>query len=157
MKHFYQTIIVMAFLLAPWACTRDIATITPILAPTPTPTITLTPISTPTPITIGVIAPSGYQYFDGSVTLSSAIGTTIAIGQSAIWDTSNSSIHPLYLDDGSTCLVAGSLAFPLTQTFSTAGTYNFHCGFHGACSGGNTTCPQSSSSCSGLASFIVVQ
>jgi hypothetical protein len=112
------------------------------------------PTATPAPATVSVVG--AYSYFSGGVTLSSAIGMTIIHGQSVVWDTSNAAIHPLYLDNGTSCLVTNSLAFPLTQTFSTIGTYNFHCGNHGACVPSNATCPLSASSCTGLVSFIVV-
>ncbi|HEY5038613.1 MAG TPA: hypothetical protein VIJ93_06020, partial [bacterium] len=92
----------------------------------------------------------------GGVTLSSTIGMTIVARQSVIWDTSNNSIHPLYLDDASTCLQSNYLAYPLTQTFNRPGTYNFHCVVHGACSN-NSACPLAAANCTGLVGFIVVK
>ncbi len=150
-KHFHQLMIIAVLFIAPLACTRELASLTPQahLAPTPTPS--------PTPITVSVIVASGYQYFSAGVTLSSSIGMTIAVGQSLTWDISNSPIHPLYLDNGSTCLVSNNSSFPFSQTFNTAGIYNFHCGFHGGCAPSNGTCPLVAASCSGLVGFIVVQ
>ena len=153
-KHFHQLMIIAALFITPLACTRELTAISPQVPPAPTPTPTSTPL---VPITVSVIVGSGYQYLSGGVTLSSSIGMNIAVGQSVIWDTSNSGIHPLYLDNGSTCLVTNNFSYPLTQTFNTAGTYNFHCGFHGGCAPSNGTCPLPAASCSGLVGFIVVQ
>jgi hypothetical protein len=103
-------------------------------------------------VTLGAIEISAgvYRYAIGGTALSQPI--TITHGQSILWDSSNDNIHPLYLDNGSTCVIDGSLSFPLNQAFPTAGTYDFHCSNHSGCS---TTCP--ATSCTGMAGTIVVQ
>lgn len=106
--------------------------------------------------TLTVIPNSGsYRYStNGSAPLSAPL--TITHGQSITWDSSNGGIHPLYLDNGSTCIVSSPQpSYPYTYMFSTAGTYNFHCGNHGSCSPSNTTCP--GATCTGMYGTIVVQ
>ncbi len=72
------------------------------------------------------------------------------------WDTTNTNIHPLYLYSGTTCLENGlSPASGLSVTFSTSGTYFFHCGNHATgCAPNNTTC--AATGCGGMACSIIV-
>lgn len=143
---FFGLLLVSAVFLS-WACSNS--TSSPASA-TPTPSGGSTPA-----VTLSAISSSGsypYVYAIGSTALSAPI--TITHGQSIAWNSSNDSIHPLYLDNGSTCLISGSLSFPLTEVFSTTGTYYFHCSNHSSCTG--TTCP-AGTSCAGMAGSIVVQ
>jgi hypothetical protein len=118
--------------------------------PTPTPT----PGPVPSLVTISV---NGSFLYSTGGTGGAALGAPISVaaGSTIVWDNSNGGIHPLYLDDSSTCLVSGQgSGFPMTQVLG-AGTYNFHCGNHGACTSGNATCPNTT--CGGMTGTIVVQ
>ncbi len=133
-------------------------TFTPTGSPTATNSPTATPTNTPVPVgvTFGVIFSSpSYHYAVTGVTVSAPV--TISVGTSAVWDSSNAGIHPLYLDNGtSSCLLAGNLSFPTTQVLG-IGTYHFHCGNHGSCNLGasNTVCPNTN--CTGMAVTLIVQ
>lgn len=101
--------------------------------------------NTPTPIatsnigaTFSVIAGPHYALAGTSVALSVPI--TITHGQSVVWDNTNNSSHPLNIDNGAgSCVVSGNISFPVTETFNSTGTFQFHCGNHSSC--GNGTCP----------------
>jgi plastocyanin len=104
----------------------------------------VTPVSgnlsaTPTPsstsgIAVTVTYGGSYNFVPSSI--------TITHGQSVVWDSSFNINHTLYIDgfSGSATPVAGcgtallnTISFPVTQVFSTPGTYNFHCGNHSGC------------------------
>jgi hypothetical protein len=140
---------------------------TPTITDTPTdtnsPTVTFTPTVTHTPVPVSVVfsvytvSPGTYRYSTtgtGGPAVSAPV--TIPAGTAAVWDNSNGGIHPLYLDDSSSCLINNmGTGFPVTMVFGT-GIYRFHCGFHGGCSSPpDTTCVNGS--CSGLAATLVVQ
>ena len=121
-------------------------TITPTFTVTGTPTVTPTVTPPPTAaVTVSADCSGGCHYTDTAV--------TILAGQSVMWDTSNAG-HPLNVDDGSgACQVSSQFSFPYTVTFSSAGTYPFHCGVHSTC--GNGSCP-SPSTCTGMVGTITV-
>jgi len=130
------------FSLIPLACT-DTSRIntSPFGLPTPTPTPTVAAA-----VTIGTM-PQGSTY------AYTAANVSISVGQSVLWDATNSG-HPLNLDDGSgSCLVSGQSVFSFTYRFMSAGTYYFHCGVHSSC--GNGTCP-SPTTCSGMTGIVTV-
>src|ERR1700677_1573016 len=95
--------------------------------------------STPTPSSISGIAVTvtyggSYNFVPNAI--------TITHGQSVVWDSSFNINHSLYIDgfSGSATPVAGcgtplldTISFPVTQVFSTPGTYNFHCENHSNC------------------------
>ncbi len=69
-----------------------------------------------------------------------------------VFDISNNP-HPLYIDNGSgTCSITNQTTFPYFYTISgSAGTmYTFHCGIHGICNGGSTTCTLPCSAMTGV-------
>jgi len=126
---------------------------------TPTPTATVPPAA----ILSAYNGGSGFQYSStgtGGPAVTSPI--TISVGQSVAWDASNSPIHTLYIDNGTTCFMGsngglGNSSFPVTYTFEATGNYLAHCGIHGNCNAGasNQSCP--SSGCTGMAVTIHVQ
>lgn len=131
----------------------DTATITSTDTATNSPTDTATP--TPTPVTVSVTG--GFQYSTDGGTTALTQPVTIAVGQEVIWDSTNATIHPLYVDDAVTCLVnnqtiPGGGSYSVTFTYT--GDFLVHCGNHGACTL-NTACP--ASSCTGMAATIHVQ
>jgi hypothetical protein len=131
----------------------DTATITSTDTATGTPTDT--PTATLTPITISVTG--GFQYSTDGGTTALTQPVTAAIGQIVTWDSTNATIHPLYVDDAVTCLVNNQLipgGGSYSVTFTYASDYLVHCGNHGACTL-NTACP--ASSCTGMAATIHVQ
>ncbi len=101
--------------------------------------------------TVGAISTtSGYRYSIAGVALSAPL--TITHGQSVVWDASNvGALHPLYIDNGTSCLVSGNTTFPVTQTFNSPGTYSFHCSNHASCA---TGCP--GGACTGMVGNILV-
>ncbi len=130
---------------------------------TSTATITSTPTVTPTPQTITVSVasngsgsndPSGFYYTVGGVTNNAnyTINLTANVGDTVILPASNT--HPLYLYEGSTCIYSGQEnASTQSYTFTSSGTYYFHCGNHAA----NCTMSScSSTGCTGMAGMITV-
>src|ERR1035441_634247 len=107
-------------------------------------------------VSIGVINPTGTQYrytITGSSTAITAV--TINAGDSLTWDTTNTTIHPLYLNNPTgpvtTCPITAPNGFSFT--FTTAGTYWFHCGNHATgCT--LTSCAQTG--CGGMACTVIV-
>lgn len=145
MKHMhYFNLLAAVILVVSWACSSN---------PSTTPSTTSSGSSAA--VTVSAVmnssAPYDYSYATGGSVVSQPI--TITHGQSILFDSSNSG-HPLYLYDSTdtTCLATGSTSFPLTETFSTVGTYYFHCGLHSNCM---TTC--AGSSCNGMAATVVAQ
>jgi plastocyanin len=62
--------------------------------------------------------------------------------------------HPLYFDNGtSTCIYTDATTTPAVYTFSSAGTYYFHCRQHAT---GCTTNLCGSTSCSAMAGVVAV-
>lgn len=149
--HVVPFLTVLAFL--PAACTHTILSGPPsIVSATPTPT----PVPPPPPSMVTISVNSSFRYSTGGTGGASlAAPVTVSAGSTIIWDTSNGGIHPLYLDNSTVCMVSNQgTGFPMTQVLA-AGTYNFHCGNHGACSSGNSMCPNTT--CGGMAATIVVQ
>lgn len=107
------------------------------------------PTSTPGPASAVTIMATGGGYSSYAYSPSSV---TITHRQSVQWNMST--IHTLNIDNGSgSCLVSGTTAYPYTYTFTTAGTYHFHCGVHSSC--GNNMCPNPST-CTGMVGTITV-
>jgi hypothetical protein len=83
---------------------------------------------------------------------------TITHGQAVVWDSSlTPGGHTVFLDNyNGTSTTCGSstnyTSFPVTVTFSTVGTYYFHCAFPGHSPCGSSTC----GSCTGMAGSVVV-
>lgn len=175
MKYFLLLFAALALGIFPLACGDNGSNPYSPTQPTATPTITSTPCGFPgntctftptvtptnTPIvdiTFSVYSPSLYVYkYSTSGTGGPAVSApiTITAGHAAVWDSSNSGSHSLYLDNGSTCLVtAQTTGFPMTMALP-SGTYHIHCGYHGSCSSGDTVCPNTT--CTGMAATIVAQ
>jgi len=157
----------------------DTPTITVTSTPTETPTETdsPTPMDTPTetatetvtetpsgPQTIMVSinfgntggAYTGYYYQatgftndpdNGLLSLTAVVGESIQLPAVA-------GFHPLYFDDGTASCIYNAEPNDQTYTFTGAGTYYFHCGFHGA----NCTLLAGcgSTDCNGMAGVVVV-
>jgi plastocyanin len=141
MKSLFVFLAAIGLSLVPFACGTNNYPTSTYMTPMPT--------TTPGPAAAVTVSATGsygsYAYSTGSI--------TIMHGQSVMWDTSNS-IHPLNIDNGSgSCLVSGDSSFPYTYTFTTAGTYHFHCGVHSTC--GSGTCPNPST-CTGMVGTITV-
>lgn len=146
----FVTLLFLTLLLG-WSCSSDSSNpYSPGPSPTPTfsPTtctdgsgFTCTPTATPDiAAVIKVITGPHYALSSSSVALSAPI--TITQGQSVVWDNTNNASHPLNIDNGSGgCMVSGLTSFPVTETFNSTGTFQFHCGNHSSC--GNGTCPGS--------------
>lgn len=144
MKILYGFLIVIGLALIPTACSNNYPS-SPYsggsMVPTPTPGG-----GTTAAVTVGVVYSAyTYQYSPNSFTLMK--------GQSVMWNSANMG-HTLNIDDGSgTCLVSGQSSFPYAYTFSTSGTYHFHCGIHSTCASGS--CPNPST-CMGMVGMITV-
>ena len=144
MKH----ILALSFLLCSliWvaaACSSNSSTSSPAAAATPTPT--------PVP---GVVVGATVAY--GGATNYNPANVTITHGQAVVWDGTLAG-HTVYLDNYSgTSGTCGSsvnyTSFPVTVTFSTAGTYYFHCTIPGHSPCGSGTCGL----CTGMAGSVVV-
>lgn len=133
---------------------------------TPTATITNTPTLTPTavPVTITVNTQSssdnsqGYIYVSSAGTNNTGAGGLLSlsahVGDSIILPANGT--HPLWFDNGtSTCLVTGGdTSGPVTYTFPSTGTYNFHCGNHGGCTPSDGACGLST--CSAMVGVVTV-
>ena len=97
------------------------------------------------PVTISAVVSYGNYYF-------SPPSVTISHGQTVVWNLAT--IHTLNIDNGSgSCLVSGANSFPYSYIFSTAGTYNFHCGIHSSCGNGNCPGP---TTCTGMTGTVKV-
>ena len=143
----FVTLLFLTLLLG-WSCSSDSSNpYSPGPANTPTfsPTTctdgsgnTCTPTATPAiGAVLKVITGPHYALSSASVSLSAPI--TITQGQSVVWDSTNSG-HPLNIDNGSaSCVVSGNTSFPVTETFNSLGTFQFHCGLHSSCGNGNCT------------------
>jgi len=135
---------------------------------TQTPTITSSPTITPTPQTITVSINSNGSFAQGSNYYYTVTGTTSQNNSTTgvlnltarVGDTLSlptASIHPLYFDAGSSTCIFSDVNTGASQlyTFTSAGTYYFHCGIHAnSCSAGLGMC--GSTNCKGLAGVIVV-
>src|ERR1035438_2789198 len=98
-----------------------------------------------TPIAAPVITYGGNFSF-----IPSAV--TIKTGMSVIWDGSFNGSHTAYIDDAAGNCVTNFTSFPVTGTFSSHGTYHYHCQYHSPTCG-TTIC---SAACTGMAGVIVV-
>ena len=105
-----------------------------------------TPTSTPA-FVVTILFP--HYTTDGATSLTAPL--TINHGSSIEWNTTG---HPLYIDTGTSCAVSSNMTFPFTYTFSTIGTYYFHCGIHGSCTS-NIACP--ATLCTQMAGTVVAQ
>lgn len=131
---------------------------------TPTNTATSTPTSTPVTITVSAASSSldssGYIYTVNGVSNSSGglLVLTAHVGDTIVWpaSTQDSGFHPLYFDAGSSsCIYSGITSTQETYTFTSTGTYYFHCGNHAnSCSAGDGAC--GSTNCNGMAGVITV-
>jgi plastocyanin len=70
---------------------------------------------------------SGFKFEDNTV--------TIKVGDTVTWTNHDSATHTVAADDGS--FKSGNLKnnASFSQTFDTAGTYSYHCGFHASMTG----------------------
>lgn len=170
MKKVFLTAVILVLMgLGSWAC-RDNAynmpgspTSTGGSTPTPTPGSSgATPTPTGGSVTITVstgtsgASATGYVYTssagsngpDGLLSLTASVGDTILLP--------GSSLHPLYFDAGSsTCIYTGSQGNE-TYTFSTSGTYYFHCGNHAINCGGGGNGACGSTTCTAMAGKVTV-
>lgn len=121
------------------------------VAPTSTPTTAppTCPSCTPTPITIYYGGSLNYSLTMNGATITNPV--TVAVNQKVIFDSSLAG-HPLYVDNGTTCLVSNGTSYPITFTPGSAGNYLAHCGLHGSCT---TSCP--AASCTGMAFTLHAQ
>lgn len=76
---------------------------------------------------------------------------TIVANDTVIWDIAPGHTLAYETTAGTQACSATFSSFPVTQTFTAAGTYYFHCTFHSSCTG--TTC----GACTGMAGQVVVQ
>jgi plastocyanin len=140
MKVLYALFIAFGLLIFPYACKDNNSPTSSggSMGPTPTPMPTAA-------VTVGTMSIGVFLYTVGDI--------TITHGQSIQWDLTNMG-HPLNIDMGSgSCLVSGRTSFPFTYTFTTPGTYHFHCGIHSSCGSGN--CPNPFT-CTGMIGTITV-
>jgi hypothetical protein len=121
----------------------------PMATPTPTTAPPACPSCTPTPMTIYYGGAFNYSLTMSGPTITNPV--TVAVNQKVIFDSSLTG-HPLYVDNGSTCLVSNAMTFPVTFTPPSAANYLAHCGLHGSCT---TSCP--AASCTGMAFTIHAQ
>ena len=149
MKKATFAVLLFLSLLAGWSCSSSGGYGSPYApgggynTPTPNPSVTIA-------YTISVVNNGSYHYAIGSTALSTPL--TITHGQAVVWDGSNAGIHPLNIDNGSTsCSVSGNTSFPVTETFNTTGTFQFHCGNHSSCASGS--CP---GGCTGMVGTLQV-
>lgn len=145
----YFLLLSMALFLLPLACTKTLVSPVSAIA-TATPTFTPT-VVTAAPITISVTSSNLYSV-NGTAGPAISGPITVVPGQVMVFDISNNP-HPLYIDNGSgTCSITNQTTFPYFYTISgSAGTmYTFHCGIHGICNGGSTTCALPCSAMSGV-------
>ena len=121
--------------------------------PTPSPTTVTTPCPScsPTPVRVYLGVGTNYSLAMSGSTISNPV--TVAVNQSVIFDSSLGG-HPLYVDNGTTCLVNNNSSFPVTFTPGSAANYLAHCALHGACTN-NAACP--ASSCGGMAFTLHAQ
>ncbi len=89
-----------------------------------------------------VTATGSSTFSPGSVTIMHGQAVTFVLG---------SGTHSLYIDNGSGACAQNYSTWPQTITFSTAGTFSFHCQYHSPCS--TTSC----SACTGMVGQVIVQ
>lgn len=119
----YTGIVLLAVLLA--ACGSSQASTSS--APTDTlaaPASAIGPVDTPAATAAATVdvAISGFAFDPATITISA--------GQSVTWTNKDNVVHTVTADDNS--WTSGDIANgqTFTQTFSTAGTYNYHCAIH---------------------------
>jgi len=123
--------------------------------PTPTPTTPAGPATFTVSTNTSGSSASGYIYTasggtngtGGLLTFTAHVGDVIILP--------GSSFHPLYFDNGTTTCIYTASTSTQTYTFSSAGTYYFHCGNHATgCSTGNGAC--GSTNCTSMAGMVTV-
>jgi|HubBroStandDraft_1064217.scaffolds.fasta_scaffold761314_1 hypothetical protein len=144
------------FALGLWGCSHTSPSSPGNPAPTPTPTS-----SGPQTITVSIADGSlgGYSGFyytasgftnntsTGLLSLTAHVGDTISLPSGGF--------HTLYFDPGSaTCIFSDATAATQTYTFTSAGTYYFHCGVHAQNCSNQTGC--GSTNCTAMAGTVVV-
>ena len=133
------------------------ATITSTATNTDTPTVTPTPKTITVAIINGSLGGySGYYYSasgfsnntsTGVLSLTARVGDTIVLP--------SGSPHTLYFDAGSaTCIFSGATAATQSYTFTSQGTYYFHCGVHAQNCSSQHGC--GSTNCTAMAGTVVV-
>jgi plastocyanin len=145
MKKSFLFVAVFTFLaLGFWSCSHTSPS-----SPTPT--------SGAQTITVSIVSggPNNYEYeatgvtnlSNGVLNLTAHVGDTISLPSGGI--------HTLYFDPGSaTCIFNGATASTQTYTFTSAGTYYFHCGVHAQSCSNQTGC--GSTNCTAMAGTVVV-
>jgi plastocyanin len=88
----------------------------------PIPTDTPAPVTPPAISGITTVSISGYAF--------DPVTITIKAGQSITWTNKDSVVHTVTADDGSWASKELANGDTYTQTFTTAGTYNYHCAAH---------------------------
>jgi plastocyanin len=103
-------------------------------------------------LTISVFLVLGLALAAAPAQADQAIGTTpdaqwtpsavnIGIGETVTWTNTSMGFHSLVFDDGSLTYPASpdTSAWTTSRTFPNAGTFKFHCGYHGAAMSGSVT------------------
>lgn len=154
MKKTFMTAMLLILFSFPLACTRELIEMP--MAAGPMPTATPTPMTITVTINFGTLGSyTGFYYqaagftndpSTGLLNLTARVGDTVQLPADGG--------HPLYFDPGSaTCIYSNSTTNE-TYLLNSAGTYYFHCGFHGlSCT---TTAGCGSTDCVGMAGEIVV-
>lgn len=93
----------------------------------------------------GTTSPPPSGGTSGSTSNSIAVGddffdpkaTTVPVGTTVTWSWGGSASHNVTFDDGTKSATMASGTY--TRTFTTAGSYNYHCTIHGAAMSGTVS------------------
>ena len=110
--------------------TKTMESVEPISAPSEVPAVTSVPIPAGNVFDVEI---SGFAFAENTI--------TIKVGDTVTWTNHDSATHTVAADDGS--FKSGNLKndASFSQTFDTAGTYTYHCGFHSSMTGTVTVEP----------------
>ena len=118
-------------LLAACGGTDTGAASTPTVAPTPapTPTPTVAPTDTPTPTPTAAPAGNGNSITIANFAFAPAT-LTVKVGTKVTWTNSDGATHSVVADKGAFSSDNLPTGQSYSFTFTTPGTYSYHCGIH---------------------------
>jgi plastocyanin len=128
MRNARLTALVVPIILVIAACSGS-STTAPSAPPSsaPSPSASAAPSGAPSGATGDAVSIAGFSFKPGAITV--AVGTTVT------WTNDDSTGHTVTADDGSFDSRSLAKGATFTQTFTTAGTFAYHCSIHSSMTG----------------------